>query len=64
MSKYTAPDAGKLAEAVAGSDRRALAQAITLVESTRAEDRPMADALLEKLLPRTGKSTRSGTMSG
>ena len=49
-----------LAEAVAGGDRRALARAITLVESTRAEDRPAADALLEKLLPRTGKSIRIG----
>jgi len=49
-----------LAEAVAGGDRRALAQAITLVESTRPEDRPAADALLEKLLPRTGKSIRIG----
>jgi LAO/AO transport system kinase len=37
-----------------------LAQAITLVESTRAEDRPGADALLERLLPRTGKSIRLG----
>jgi LAO/AO transport system kinase len=55
-----APKPADLAEAVAGGDRRALAQAITLVESTRAEDRPAADALLEKLLPRTGKSIRIG----
>jgi len=49
-----------LAEAIAGGDRRALAQGITLVESTRAEDRPRADALLETLLPRAGKSIRIG----
>ena len=60
MSKTAAPETESLAEAVAGGDRRALAQAITLVESTRAEDRPKADALLEKLLPRTGKSIRLG----
>ncbi|MFI5031989.1 MAG: methylmalonyl Co-A mutase-associated GTPase MeaB [Reyranellales bacterium] len=41
-------------------DRRALAQAITLIESTRADHRERADALLAELLPHTGKSVRLG----
>ena len=60
MSQPRPADVPALAEAIAGGDRRALARAITLVESTRAQDRPAADALLESLLPRTGKSIRLG----
>lgn len=41
-------------------DRRALARAITLVESTREDHRLRADALLSALLPHTGRSTRLG----
>jgi LAO/AO transport system kinase len=41
-------------------DRRALAKAITLVESTRADHRREADALLDALLPHTGASLRLG----
>ena len=41
-------------------DRRALARAITLVESTRAEDRAAAEALVEELLPQTGGALRIG----
>ena len=41
-------------------DRRALARAITLIESTRADHRDRADALLADILPRTGKSVRLG----
>jgi LAO/AO transport system kinase len=41
-------------------DRRALARAITLIESTRADHRERADTLLAELLPRTGKSVRLG----
>jgi LAO/AO transport system kinase len=41
-------------------DRRALARAITLVESTREDHRQRADALMSALLPRTGRSTRLG----
>jgi len=54
----TAPDP-LLAPLLAG-DRRALAKAITLVESTRADHRERADALLAAILPRTGKSVRLG----
>jgi LAO/AO transport system kinase len=49
-----------LAAAVAAGDRRALARAITLVESTRPDHRAAADALLGRLLPRTGHSIRIG----
>ena len=40
--------------------RRALAKAITLLESTRADHRASADALLGALLPASGKSFRLG----
>ncbi|WAC71906.1 methylmalonyl Co-A mutase-associated GTPase MeaB [Roseateles sp. SL47] len=40
--------------------RRAMAKAITLLESTRADHRAQADALLTELLPRTGQSFRLG----
>jgi GTPase len=41
-------------------DRRALARAITLIESTRGDHRERADELLAAVLPRTGKSVRLG----
>jgi LAO/AO transport system kinase len=40
--------------------RRAIAKAITLLESTRADHRAQADALLTALLPHTGQSFRLG----
>ncbi len=48
---------------VAGSaalQRRAMAKAITLLESTRADHRAQADALLTGLLPHTGQAFRLG----
>jgi LAO/AO transport system kinase len=50
----------ELAEQVCAGDRRALAQAITLIESTRDDHRRAAEALLEALLPHTGQSMRLG----
>jgi LAO/AO transport system kinase len=50
----------ELALAVREGDRRALARAITLVESTRPDHRDDAVALLEELLPSTGGATRVG----
>ena len=41
-------------------DRRALAQAVTLVESTRSDHRDEAERLIEALLPETGGSVRLG----
>jgi LAO/AO transport system kinase len=49
-----------LTEAVRGGDRRALARAITLVESTRVDHRARAEALLDALLPHTGQAVRIG----
>ena len=49
-----------LADAVHRGDRRALARAITLVESTRPDHREDAVALLETILPATGSATRVG----
>ena len=49
-----------LAEAVRSGNRRALARAITLVESTRPDHRRSAEALVEILLPAAGNSVRVG----
>jgi len=49
-----------LAARVLARDRRALARAITLVESTLAEDEALAEALLAALLPRAGGGLRIG----
>jgi len=40
--------------------RRAIAKAITLIESTRADHRPRADDVLSALLPHSGRSFRLG----
>jgi LAO/AO transport system kinase len=48
----------ELAEAVRRGDRRALARAVTLVESTRPDHREQAERLVEALLPCTGAATR------
>ncbi len=42
-------DSGKLARAVVAGERAALSRAITLVESTRAEDRSLAQQLLRQI---------------
>ncbi len=49
-----------LAQGVLAGERRALAKAITLLESSRADHRLRADALLNALLPRTGRAMRLG----
>src|SRR5256714_1383366 len=49
-----------LADAVRAGDRRALARAITLVESTRADHRAEAIALLDDVMPETGAAIRVG----
>ena len=53
-------DVGALAREVAAGSRRALAKAITLVESTRTDHRERAQHLLDALLPRTGRAARVG----
>ena len=49
-----------LFDGVRRCDRRALAKAITLMESTRADHRTRADELLNALLPHTGRAIRLG----
>ncbi|NNL62263.1 MAG: methylmalonyl Co-A mutase-associated GTPase MeaB [Woeseiaceae bacterium] len=45
---------------ILSGDRRALARAITLIESTRRDHRAAAGTLLEQLMPHTGRSLRIG----
>jgi len=56
----TGQEAAALADAVIAGDRRALARAITLVESTRSDHRAAASDLLKRLMPHTGGSIRLG----
>jgi LAO/AO transport system kinase len=49
-----------LADGVLAGDRRALAQAITLIESTRVDHRVAASDLLQRLMPFAGNSIRLG----
>jgi LAO/AO transport system kinase len=49
-----------LADSLANGDRRALARAITLVESTKVSDLKYSEELLAALLPKSGKSVRVG----
>jgi len=50
----------ELGEQLIAGDRRALARAITLAESTRPDHREEATALLAEVLPHTGDSIRVG----
>jgi LAO/AO transport system kinase len=54
------PEDQALMKAVLQGERRALAKAITLFESTRGDHRARADALLNALLPNTGRALRIG----
>ena len=49
-----------IAEGVRSGNRRELARAITLIESTRADHRAAASDLLQRLIPHTGQSIRLG----
>ncbi len=55
-----APDTADLARRIADGDRRALARAITLIESTRPDHRAQAAALLETLGPLGRQALRIG----
>src|SRR5580693_9179028 len=52
--------ADRLAAALKDGDRRALARAVTLVESTRPDHRREAERLIDMILPATGKAVRIG----
>lgn len=56
----TEQKAGIDIERLRGGDRRALAKAITLIESRREDHREQAQVILESVLPYTGKSVRLG----
>lgn len=53
-------DPANLAAAVRSGDRKALARALTLVESTRQDHRDLAEAMLAALLPAAGGAFRLG----
>jgi len=55
-----APDIAILSEGVLSGNRRALAQAITLIESTRHDHRLASNELLQCLIPNSGNSIRLG----
>ncbi|MCW5650593.1 MAG: methylmalonyl Co-A mutase-associated GTPase MeaB [Ramlibacter sp.] len=52
--------ADQIVQSDGAPQRRAMAKAITLLESTRADHRAQADELLTSLLPHTGQSFRLG----
>lgn len=64
MSPNSEPESAQensaLAEGVLNGNRRALAQAITLIESTRYDHREAANDLLQRLMPHAGHSIRLG----
>ena len=60
MVDDVSPDLKPLETGVLNGDRRLLAQAITLVESTREDHQRLADQLITALLPSTGNSIRLG----
>ena len=64
MSRESGPEltqeAAALVDGVLAGSRRALAQAITLIESTRGDHRVAASALLQRLIPHAGNSIRLG----
>src|SRR5216683_633745 len=60
MNDQRQPDPRTLAAAIRAGDRRALARAITLIESSRDDHRRTAEALLEAALPARGSSIRIG----
>ncbi len=53
-------DVDELVAGVRSGDRAVLARAITLVESSRADDQVMAAELLSRLMPHTGQAWRVG----
>lgn len=53
-------DTAELAEKLLAQDRRALSKSITLIESSRPQDRAKALELLDTIMPYTGKSLRLG----
>src|SRR5262249_3316452 len=60
LPKTVSPDAEKLAKDLRSGQRAALARAITLIESRRADHLASARDLVQALLPDSGKAARVG----
>jgi len=60
LSGTLLPEDQTLVEGVLAGQRRALAKAITLIESTRADHRVRAQQVLNAVLPKTGNAIRIG----
>ncbi len=60
MTEAKAFDPQYLVQGVLNGERRGIAKAITLVESSLADHRQVAARMMERLLPHTGKSVRLG----
>ena len=60
MSGRSVSDPATLAARILEGERTALARAITLVESSRADHQAQAQELLTRLLPHTGRAVRLG----
>ena len=60
MMPASAASPASLADAVLAGELAALARAITLAESRRADHREQAQALIQTLLPQTGEAIRVG----
>src|SRR3982750_4696918 len=58
--KKASPDTKTLAKELRAGHRAALARAITLIESRRADHQAAARDLVQALLPETGKAIRVG----
>lgn len=54
------PTAGELVEGILKGDRTVLSRAVTLVESTNPDHQKVAQEVIEKCLPHSGKSRRIG----
>lgn len=60
MSKNNLSKLDKLVKKITSGDATALGQAITFVESRRPDHQAFSEKLLEKIMPKTGKSIRIG----
>jgi LAO/AO transport system kinase len=60
MTRFRSSQSDIPADALRGGDRAALARAITLMESRRPDHRATARALLQELMPLTGRAVRVG----
>jgi LAO/AO transport system kinase len=58
--RQPAADLSRLARDISAGDRATIARAITLIESSRADHRTLAQQLVQDLLPQTGQAVRVG----